>query len=133
MVIARRADLSESEEGDGEPSPKRIKLDSGLEPPEPEKKFGDVFAKKFTGMSNDLKVRMRANKRKVLPQSRDMVTSHNRRTVYEMITEHNDTMRIEWTDPMENGKPRQYITGRDALRLPDQSNPQYKLYWPLRC
>ena len=132
MVIARRAPVSESEEGDGEPAPKRVKLDNGLEPHEPEKKFGDVFAKKFVSMSNDLKVRMRANKRKVLPQSRDMVTSHNRRHVFEEITEHNDTMRIEWTDPLVDGKPREYITGKDALRLPDLSKPRYKLYWPIR-
>ena len=132
MVIARRAQFSESEEGDGEPAPKRAKLDNGLEPHEPEKKFGEVFAKRFVSMSNDLKVRMRANKRKVLPQSRDMVTSHNRRHVYEKITEHNDTLRIDWTDPISNGKALEYITGKDALRLPDQSEPRYKLHWPLR-
>ena len=131
-VIARRAELSESEEGDGEPAPKRVKLDNGLEPNEPEKKFGDVFAKKFVSMSNDLKVRMRANKRKVLPQSRDMVTSHNRRHTYEEITEHNDTLRIDWADPIVNDKARDYITGKEALRLPDQSKPRYRLYWPLR-
>ena len=132
MVIARRAPMSEVEEGDGEPAPKRVKLDNGLPPHEPEKKFGDEFAKKFVAMSNELKMRMRANKRKVLPQSRDMVTSHNRRTTYETITEHNDTLRIEWTDTMLNGKPREYITGKDALRIPDLSNPRYKLYWPIR-
>ena len=132
MVIARRAAQSETEEGDEGPAPKRVKLDNGLEVPEHEKKFGEDFAKKFVGMSNELKVRMRANKRKVLPQSRDMVTSHNRRTTYETITEHNDTMRIEWTDVKENGKPREYITGKDALRIPDASNPRYKLYYPLR-
>ena len=124
--------MSESEEGDGEPAPKRVKLDNGSEPHEPEKKFGDVFAKKFVSMSNDLKVRMRANKRKVLPQSRDMVTSHNRRHTYEEITEHNDTLRIDWTDPVVEGRPREYITGKEALRLPDESKPRYKLYWPLR-
>jgi actin-related protein 8 len=132
MVIARRSKWSEFEEGDGQPAPKRAKLESGLEPNEPEKKFGEVFAKKFTGNSNDLKIRMRANKRKVLPQSRDMVTSHNRRTVYEEISEHNDTMRIEWTDSTEEWNAPEYVTGRAALRIPDLSNPRYHLYWPLR-
>jgi len=134
MVIARRAPLSESEEGDGEPSPKRIKLDNGLPPPEPEKRFGEDFAKKFAGMSNDLKIRMRMNKRKVLPQSRDMVTSYNRRTIYETITEHNDTMRIEWTDTggYDGTDSPEYITGKAALRIPDESTPRYKLYWPIR-
>lgn len=133
MVIARRADKSESEENEGEPAPKRAKLDNGLPPPEPEKRFGEEFAKKFSGMSQDLKVRMRMNKRKVLPQSRDMVTSYNRRNTYETITEHNDTMRIEWTDPMSTpGGPPEYITGKAALRIPDQSTPRYKLYWPIK-
>lgn len=129
MVIARRAESSEEEEGDGEPAPKRVKLESGLVPNEPEKRFGDEFAKKFTSMSNDLKVRMRANKRKVLPQSRDMVTSHNRRHTYDTITDMNDTMRIEWTDV--SSQP-EYVTGMDALRIADHSDPRYKLYWPIR-
>ncbi|KIW81016.1 hypothetical protein Z517_04039 [Fonsecaea pedrosoi CBS 271.37] len=133
MVIARRSAKSESEEGDGEPAPKRAKLDNGLPPPEPEKRFGEDFAKKFSGMSQDLKVRMRMNKRKVLPQSRDMVTSYNRRNTYETITEHNDTMRIEWTDTNDgHGDPPAYITGKAALRIPDQSTPRYKLFWPIR-
>lgn len=133
MVIARRAPLSESEEGDGEPAPKRAKLDNGLPPPEPEKRFGDDFQKKFTGMSNDLKLRMRMNKRKVLPQSRDMVTSYNRRNTYETITEHNDTMQIDWTETSGQGqRPPEYITGRAALRIPDKSTPRYKLFWPIR-
>ncbi|KAJ9609868.1 actin-like protein arp8 [Cladophialophora chaetospira] len=129
MVIARRAQRSESEENDGEPAPKRAKLSNGLPPPEPEKRFGEDFAKKFSGMSQDLKVRMRMNKRKVLPQSRDMVTSYNRRNTYDTITEHNDTMRIEWTDTSNSPE---YITGKAALRIPDKSTPRYKLYWPIR-
>ncbi|KIX02651.1 uncharacterized protein Z518_08593 [Rhinocladiella mackenziei CBS 650.93] len=133
MVIARRAPMSESEEGDGEPAPKRAKLDNGEYPPEPEKRFGEDFAKKFAGMSQDLKVRMRMNKRKVLPQSRDMVTSYNRRHTPETITEHNDTMRIEWTDTTGKGKGApEYITGKAALRIPDLSTPRYKLFWPIR-
>ena len=40
MVIARKWKLSESEEGRGEPKPKRLKLDNGSEL-EPEKMFGD--------------------------------------------------------------------------------------------
>lgn len=129
MVIARRAAQSESEQGDGEPSPKRVKLESGLWPNEPERRLGDDFAKKFTSMSNDLKVRMRANKRKVLPQSRDMVTSHNRRHTYDTITAMNDTMQVDWTDVSQ--KP-DYITGMDALRIPDDSTPRYRLFWPIR-
>lgn len=129
MVVARRAEMSESELNNGEPAPKRAKLSNGLPPHEPEKRFGEEFAKKFTGMSNDLKVRMRLNKRKVLPQSRDMVTSYNRRNTYESITDFNDTMRIEWTDTSQK---QQCITGKAALRIPELSEPRYKLFWPIR-
>jgi actin-related protein 8 len=40
MVIAKKAQKSESEEGDGEPKPKRVKLDDGSDA-EPEKQFGE--------------------------------------------------------------------------------------------
>jgi len=129
MVLARRAEMSESELDNGEPAPKRAKLSNGLPPHEPEKRFGEEFAKKFAGMSNDLKVRMRMNKRKVLPQSRDMVTSYNRRNTYESITDFNDTMRIEWTDVSQK---LQCITGKAALRIPELSEPRYKLFWPIK-
>jgi actin-related protein 8 len=134
MVVARQATQSECEEGDGEPKPKRVKLDNGAEPL-PEQRFGDAFAKEFTGMSTELKQRMRMNKRRVLPQSRDMVVSYNRRTGtdHDTITEHNDTMRVEWTDVTGEGKGApEYIAGKAALRIPDYSKPRYKLYWPIR-
>lgn len=132
MVVARKAAQSECEEGDGEPRPKRVKLDSGAEPL-PEQRFGEAFAKDFTSMSTELKQRMRMNKRRVLPQSRDMVVSYNRRTDHDTITEHNDTMRIEWTDVTQEGQDApEYIAGKDALRIPDYSKPRYKLYWPIK-
>ena len=40
MVIAKKSMKSESEEGGGEPKPKRVKLDDGSDP-EPEKQFGE--------------------------------------------------------------------------------------------
>ena len=40
MVIAKKWDISESEERDGEPKPKRLKMEDGTEL-EPEKMFGD--------------------------------------------------------------------------------------------
>ena len=131
MVIARRAERAECEEGGDEPTPKRIKLDEGRGY-EPEKQFGEGFAKKFQEVSTELKVHMRMNKRRVLPQSRDMVVSYNRRTTHDTITEHNDTLQIEWTDVAPNGQLLEHITGKEALRIPDKSNPRFKLYWPIR-
>lgn len=129
MVIARKTRMNGSEKDAGEPLPKRRKLDNGLVEPVPEKRFGEDFAAKFVAASNELKVRMRMNKRKVLPQSRDMVTSYNRRATYDTINEHNDTLHIEWTDV---SKQPEYVTGHAAMRIPDQSNPRYKLSWPIQ-
>ena len=129
MVIAAKWPIPESEEY--EPRPKRQKLD---EDPRPEDQFGEEFQKKFTKMSNDLKIDMRANKRKVLPNSKELVVNYNRRTPPEKIPEHNDPLRIEWTDvSTDDAKdPSTYFTGAEAQRIPDDSDPSYKLFWPIQ-
>lgn len=81
-------------------------------------------------MSADLKVHMRQNKRRMLPNSKEMVVNYNRRTVPEIISEHNDPMRAEWTEL--SNPPPEYIVGQPALRVPDSSKPRYKLYWPIQ-
>ncbi|RJE23869.1 hypothetical protein PHISCL_03781 [Aspergillus sclerotialis] len=128
MVIARKATSNESEERE-EPKPKRLKLDDGS-PMEPEKMFGPEFSSQYTTMCADLKVHMRQNKRRTLPNSKEMVVNYNRRTVPETISEHNDPMRVDWTE-IPQAAP-EYIIGQQALRIPDSSNPRYKLYWPMR-
>ncbi|KAL9106167.1 MAG: hypothetical protein Q9227_008759 [Pyrenula ochraceoflavens] len=132
MVIAKRSPKSEAKEAEGEPSPKRIKLDDGSDA-EPEKMFGDEFASEYTAMSADLKARMRINKRRVMPNSKEMVINYNRRTTPDTISEHNDPLRIDWTElpPKPENAPA-YITGKEALRIPDDSRPRYRLYWPIR-
>ncbi|KAJ5931834.1 hypothetical protein N7516_006323 [Penicillium verrucosum] len=128
MVIARKAATNESEDHD-EPKPKRFKHDDGSEM-EPEKAFGSEWSSHFNQMSADLKVHMRQNKRRMLPNSKEMVVNYNRRTVPEIISEHNDPMRAEWTEL--SNPPPEYIVGQPALRVPDSSKPRYKLYWPIR-
>ena len=81
-------------------------------------------------MCAELKAHMRQNKRRTLPNSKEMVINYNRRTPPETIPEHNDPHRIEWTE-IPNPAP-EYITGADALRIPDDSTPRYKLFWPIR-
>lgn len=80
-------------------------------------------------MSADLKVHMRQNKRRMLPNSKEMIVNFNRKSTSETISEHNDPMRIEWTE-LDNPPP-EYIVGQPALRVPDSSKPRYKLYWPI--
>lgn len=82
-------------------------------------------------MSNELKLRMRQNKRRMLPDSKGLVLSFNRRTVPETIKEHNDPYRVEWTE-VDPADPREYYVGEEALRIPDLSTPRYKLFWPIR-
>ncbi|KAF2457938.1 hypothetical protein BDY21DRAFT_285308 [Lineolata rhizophorae] len=132
MVIARRDKENESEAGDGEPSPKRVKIDDEL-PEEPEKWFGEEFSKKFASMATELKQRMRNNKRRLLPNSKELVINYNRRGAVETISEHNDPLRIDWTElPPNPAKAPDYFTGQAALRIPEQSKPRYKLFWPIR-
>ncbi|KAL8953941.1 MAG: hypothetical protein Q9222_000228 [Ikaeria aurantiellina] len=132
MVIARKWNHSESEEHGDEPKPKRVKLDNGA-PQEPEKMFGDEFASLYATMCTELKVHMRSHKRRVLPNSKELIVNYNKRTPPETISEHNDPLRIDWTDiPKDSLKAPAFITGKDALRIPDFSNPRYKLFWPLR-
>lgn len=84
-------------------------------------------------MCADLKVHMRNNKRRVLPNSKELVVNYNRRTTPESIPEHNDPLRIEWTEiPTNFSAAPEFLTGKEALRIPDYSNPRYKLFWPLQ-
>ena len=132
MVIARKTKMSESEEAGGEPAPKRRKTEDGS-PMVPEKMFGEEFAMQYAKMCADLKVHMRANKRRVLPNSKELIINYNKRAPPETISEHNDPLRIDWTEiPPDSGQAPGYYTGKEALRIPDRSKPRYKLFWPLR-
>ena len=100
-----------------------------------DQQYGEEWAKKYQKMSNDLKVDMRANKRKVLPNSKDLVVNYNRRADPEEIPKHNDPLQIDWTE-IENlqdpDSAASCFIGQAALRVPDDSNPKFKLWWPIR-
>lgn len=88
------------------------------------------WSSQYTKMSADLKVRMKANKRRMLPNPKEGVINFNRKQMPEAISEHNDPERVEWTE-LESPAP-EYIVGQPALRVPDASKPQYKLFWPIQ-
>lgn len=91
------------------------------------------FAQQFTSMSTELKTRMRTNKRRVLPNSKELVVNYNKRTPPERISEHNDPHRTEWTEiSSDPALAPDYFTGHAAIRIPDYSSPRYKLSWPLQ-
>lgn len=84
-------------------------------------------------MCADLKIHMRMHKRKVLPNSKELVVNFNKRYEPETISEHNDPLRIDWTEIPSNPEDAPaYITGEAALRIPDHSTPRYKLFWPIQ-
>ena len=84
-------------------------------------------------MCAELKIHMRSNKRRVLPNSKELIVNYNKRTPPETISEHNDPFRVEWTEIPPNPKEAPgYFTGKEALRIPDKSIPRYKLFWPIR-
>jgi actin-related protein 8 len=84
-------------------------------------------------MAQDFKVSRRANKRRVLPNSRELVTKWNSTTDPELIPEHSDPLRIDWTElPTNPREARDYIVGAPALRIPERSTPRYRLHWPIQ-
>lgn len=84
-------------------------------------------------MAADFKIYRRANKRRVLPNSRELVTKWNATNPPETISAHNDPVQIDWTElPPNPAAAPNYIVGAPALRIPENSNPRYHLYWPVR-
>ncbi|KAK8020633.1 Actin-related protein- ARP8 class [Apiospora arundinis] len=100
----------------------------------PDEQYGEEWSKKYQKMCSDLKIEMRANKRKVLPNSKELVVNYNRRTEAEKIPTHNDPLQVEWTD-LENledpNSAASCFIGQAALRVPDDSNPKFKVWWPM--
>ncbi|KAI5465484.1 actin-related protein, ARP8 class [Mariannaea sp. PMI_226] len=100
-----------------------------------DQQYGEEWSKKYQKLSADLKVEMRANKRKVLPNSKELVQTFNRRTEPEIIQKHNDPLEIEWTDIDSLDDPESLAScfiGNQALRVPDDSNPKFKLWRPIQ-
>jgi actin-related protein 8 len=100
-----------------------------------DEQYGEEWAKKYQKMSNDLKADMRANKRKVLPNSKELVLNYNRRTEAERIPQHNDPMQIDWTEIESLEDPNSSAScfiGHQAQRVPDDSTPKFKLWWPIQ-
>lgn len=100
-----------------------------------DQQYGEEWTKRYLKMCGDLKIDMRANKRKVLPNSKELVQTFNRRTEPEIIEKHNDPLEIEWTDPKSLDDPDSLAScfiGNDAQRVPDDSDPKFKLWWPIQ-
>jgi actin-related protein 8 len=128
MCLATRFPRTESEEY--ESLPRRH-----FEAAKIDQQYGEDWTKKYKKMCEDLKVDMRQNKRKVLPNSKELVVNFNRRTEPDIIPQHNDPLQVEWTEIENLEDPDSAAScfyGQQALRVPDDSNPKFRLWWPLR-
>ncbi|KAF9438414.1 actin-like protein arp8 [Entomortierella beljakovae] len=76
----------------------------------------------------DLKLRMKAAKRRPVPNAKTQVKSFNTSTRPERILDHNDPYKVEWTDPASEGE---YVIGQKALNLPPSKNHSFRLCWPI--
>jgi len=79
-----------------------------------------------------LKVRMKQAKRRSVPNANAQVISYNSQAVQEIIPDHNDPYKVEWTDPNINGEKPDHFIGEKALNLPLDTNPDYRLLYPIR-
>lgn len=89
-------------------------------PPEPDHylMYGREFKEAHATVYKDFRERMRFYKRRIVPNSHDLVVSFNRRSASkpERIPDLNDPNRIEWVNPELENWPRS-ITGSDALKI----------------
>ncbi|CAN8097069.1 unnamed protein product [Discula destructiva] len=128
MALATRFPQTEAEQHEALPRRK-------FEAPTPEEQHGEEWSKKYVKQCADLKIDMRANKRKVLPNSKDLVMTYNRRVDPEVIPVHNDPLQVEWTDVKSMDDPNSAAScfiGHQAQRVPDDSDPKFKLWWPIQ-
>lgn len=128
MTLATKFPQTESEMYEALPRRK-------FEAQTPDEEYGEEWSKKYQKMCNDLKVDMRFNKRKVLPTSKELVVNFNRRTEPEVIPQHNDPLQIDWTDTKTLDDPESKAScfiGHAAQRVADDSNPKFKLWWPIQ-
>lgn len=128
MTLATRFPQTESEAY--EAVPRRQFEAKGVD-----SQYGEEWSKKYQKMSNDLKADMRANKRKVLPNSKEQVVNYNRRSEPEVIAQHNDLLQVDWTDVdrlEDKDSLAACFVGTAAQRIPDDSNPKFRLWWPMQ-
>ncbi|KAK9475785.1 hypothetical protein V1514DRAFT_339047 [Lipomyces japonicus] len=92
----------------------------------------DQFERVYKIMQADFKERMRFYKRRIPSNSHESVTSFNKRVIPEEIPDHNDPYRIEWTDVnLQTPRAPKFFIGDQALKIPADSRPRYKLSWPI--
>ncbi|KAI8148388.1 hypothetical protein BJV82DRAFT_591965 [Fennellomyces sp. T-0311] len=81
-------------------------------------------------IKNELKLRMKAAKRRAVPNAESQVVGFNTQAYQETIPDHNDPYKVEWTEIDKTEEPPEYVVGDKALNLPIADNPEYRLMYP---
>lgn len=85
-----------------------LPLRSREDPERHEPLFGQAFEDGVTKLDAILKARLKAAKKRTVPNARELVASYNRRSQYEELLDINDPEQIEWIDL---GPEQKYVTG----------------------
>ncbi|ORY96639.1 hypothetical protein BCR43DRAFT_524696 [Syncephalastrum racemosum] len=80
-------------------------------------------------IKNELKWRMKAAKRRAVPNAEGQVVGFNTQAYQETIPDHNDPYKVEWTE-IAKGESPEYFVGEKALNLPLSQYPKYSLMYP---
>ena len=91
------------------PLPLRLREDPASQEP----LFGQAFEEGVAKLDAILKARLKAAKKRTVPNARELVASYNRRSQYEELLDINDPEQIEWIDL---GPEQKYVTG-EAVRF----------------
>jgi len=102
MVIARPTIAPPEEKKPAQPA--RLREDPDSQDP----LFGQAFEDGVTKLDAIFKARLKAAKKRTVPNARELVASYNRRSQWEEILDINDPEQIEWIDL---GPERIYVTG----------------------
>ena len=78
------------------------------DPESQEPLFGQVFEEGVAKLDTILKARLKAVKKRTVPNARELVASYNRRSQPEELLDINDPEQTEW---IELGPDRKYCTG----------------------
>ncbi|KAG9295462.1 hypothetical protein G9A89_013491 [Geosiphon pyriformis] len=86
------------------------------------------FKRGIDEIKKELKDRMKAAKRRPVPNAHSQVLSFNKTIQPETIPDHNDPYKVEWTTLTEG---KDHYIGDKALRLPI-SNIPFKIFYPIQ-
>jgi hypothetical protein len=68
----------------------------------------------LTAIERTLKYRMKQAERRSVPNANAQVISYNSQIVQEIIPDHNDPYKVEWTDADGNGERAEYFIGEQV-------------------